>query len=107
MYQIDIQQISFIHERLRAVLRWLLPIIGAAVITSLFRLNDDGIHGTLPLCALDIRCRNAALGKTLAEMINDHWQYDHRRPDMMVAAWKDKVKGPHLHIQVHGNTRLR
>ena len=105
MYSIDLYQLEFIHPILRAVLRWIDSRFGFLfIITSLYRIGDPNIHGTLPLRAIDLRCRTQKLGVLIADMINAHWKYDPDRPEMVVAIFHDTGRGYHLHIQVHENT---
>jgi len=105
MYAIDLNQLEFFHPNLRAVLRWIETRFGFLfIITSLYRIGDPGVHGTLPLRAVDLRCRSQILGKGIAETINKHWKYDPDRPEMLVAIFHDTGRGYHLHIQVHPNT---
>jgi len=105
MYAVDLYQLEFIHPTLRAVLRWLDSRFGFLfILISLYRLGDPGVHGTLPLRAVDLRCRSNRLGPMIAELINAHWKYDPDRTDMTVAIFHDTGKGPHLHIEVHQNT---
>lgn len=105
MYVVDFYQMEFLHPTLRAVLRWIESRFGLLFIaTSLYRIDDDGVHGTLPLRAVDLRCRVPALGNVIAMMINDHWKYDPARPKMKVAMFHDAGSGWHLHIQVHDDT---
>lgn len=78
---------------------------GEGVYTSAFRPYDTGVHGTIPLRAIDRRCRNEKVGKLMAALINELWRYDDERPHLDVAVFHDTGLGPHLHLQVHRNTR--
>jgi len=105
MYAIDLYQLDFLHPTLRAVLRWIESRFGLLfIITSLYRIGDPGVHGTLPLRAIDLRCRTKKIAEIIAETINGHWKYDYERSEMVVALAHDTGKGFHLHIQVHSNT---
>ena len=103
--KIDLNQISFISPLLRKILIDVEIQLGFEfTITSLFRIGDDGVHGTLPLRACDLRCKDDITGKRIVDVINNTWQYDPERPDMKVAMFHDVGMGAHLHIQVHPDT---
>jgi len=105
MYLIDLQQMDFIHPHLRAVLRWIESRFGfLLIVTSIFRIGDPGVHGTLPVRGIDLRCRIPSLGELITDITNRHWKYDPDRPEMTVAKCHDTGRGLHLHIQVHPNT---
>lgn len=78
--------------------------LGFDTITSAYRPDDKGVHGTMPIRGLDFRCRDSIIGEKLEEYINERWIYDHERPDIKVALYHDVGKGKHLHVQVHPNT---
>jgi len=102
----DIGQLIFIDEKLRNLALWLEASTGQEyTITSLFRLGDKGPHGTLPLRAIDLRCRNEKIGLQIVEFINAHWRYDYLRPGMMCAILHGEASNMHIHLQVHKNTQ--
>lgn len=106
--EIDIKQLMYYHPKLRELLLWLEEATGLNfTITSQFRINDMGTHGTLPLRADDLRIRNERIGEAIAEVINKHWVYDPHRPEMRCAVLHGEGADLHLHIQVHLNTRSR
>lgn len=74
------------------------------IITSAFRPNDRGVHGTTPLRGLDVRCHNVELGQKAADYLNARWRYDAERPKKKVAIFHNVGQGMHLHLQVHPNT---
>lgn len=78
--------------------------LGFDTITSAYRPDDNGVHGTMPIRGLDFRCRDPIIGKKLEEYINERWIYDPDRSDKNVALFHDIGKGAHLHVQVHPNT---
>ena len=80
---------------------------GLDTITSAFRAGDSGVHGTSPLRAIDLRCREASLGNMIAAEINHRWIYDPSRPMKVCAICHDTGLGMHLHLQVHPQTRRR
>jgi hypothetical protein len=105
MYGIDIKQLEFLHRHQRAVLAWIETRFGMIlVVTSLFRMDDDGVHGSLPLRGTDLRCHSDKVGYEMEAEINAHWVYDPARPEMKVAVYHDTGRGKHLHIQTHPNT---
>jgi len=69
---IDIGQLEFIDLKLRKILRHLEIETGYEfTITSLYRIGDKGVHGTLPLRGADLRMRNQQIGEAIAKLIND------------------------------------
>ena len=106
--ELDIAQLEFIHQKQRDLLLWVEKSTGYKFkITSLYRMNDPGIHGTLPLRATDLRTRSYEIGKAVETMINEAWEYDPDRPEMVCAYLHGKGMTLHLHTQTHQNTRLR
>lgn len=105
MYVADIQQMEFIHPHLRALLAWLETRLGFILrITSLYRIGDDGVHGTLPLRGADLGCHVESIARIIVDLINAHWVYDPSRLQYAVAIAHDTGKGFHIHVQVHNNT---
>lgn len=105
---LDIKQLAYYHPILRELLLWLEEVTGLTfTITSQYRIGDEGVHGTLPLRADDLRIRHKAVGEAIATAINSEWCYDHIRPDMLCAVLHGEGTNLHLHIQVHPNTRIR
>ena len=76
-------------------------------VTSLYREGDAGVHGTMPVRGIDIRCRDQAVGEAIAAQINRSWRYDVRRPSIEVAMAHNAGSGWHLHLQVHERTQRR
>ena len=104
--RIDIQQLEFIDLKLRTILVMIEKELGFEfTITSLYRINDGGVHGTLPLRGADLRCKDDRLGYYIASWINDRWVYDSSRLDMECAIYHDAGSGGHLHLQVHPDTK--
>jgi len=105
--RIDYQELDFIDDMLKQVAQDVEQLMeGEAVITSLYRIGDSGVHGTLPLRAMDLRCRDALTGSEIESAINAIWIYDPSRPRINVCKFHDVGYGPHIHIQVHPKTRL-
>lgn len=107
MHFIDIRQLDFIHHTLRQLLGDIEAEFGVQVITSLYRMGDTGVHGTLPLRGADLRCRNNGLGLLIAKWVNERWQYDPARPELKTAIAHSKDTGFHIHLQVHPKTHSR
>ncbi len=106
--KVDIAQLEFIDKKLRNILVWAEKNTGFEyIITSLYRINDTGVHGTLPLRGTDLRCRNREIGREIEKLINEKWSYDFTRPEKECAFLHGTGANLHLHIQVHPNTRGR
>lgn len=104
--KIDIKQISFIDDKLREILVKMENDLNREfIITSMYR-EDSGIHGTIPLRAIDLRCRNNVMGELIKKYLNKNWKYDINRKFLNVCLYHDTGKGKHLHIQTHPNTRI-
>ena len=105
---IDIGQLEFIDLKLRKILRHLEIETGYEfTITSLYRIGDKGVHGTLPLRGADLRMRNQQIGEAIAKLINDTWQYNPNNPSMVCGFLHGTGSNLHLHVQVHPNTVSR
>lgn len=104
--RIDVQQISMLHHALREVLKQVERDTGMEfTITSMHRSGDSGVHGTMPLRAVDLRCRSKTVGTELERFINSNWCYDPARPGYQVCRAHGQGNNYHLHIQVHPNTK--
>jgi len=106
--KIDIGQLEFIDSLLRTIVMHVEDVYGVEfTITSLLRIKDSGTHGTLPLRAIDLRCRDEAFGDMVADYINSIWIYNPNKPNKMVCVAHGHGANYHLHFQVHHNTRTR
>lgn len=106
--RIDIGQLEFIDKKLREIVISMEKYFGFDfTITSLYRIGDQGVHGILPLRAIDFRCKSRLLGTNIANIVNMTWIYDDLRPEMKCAMVHNVGVGMHLHIQVHQNTKRR
>ena len=104
--KIDIKQLKFIDLKLRKIVAWLEVITGLEfTITSLYRMNETGVHGTLPLRGIDLRMRSKEIGKIITRVVNRKWMYDTDRPGKKCCVMHGEGSNLHLHIQVHPNTR--
>jgi hypothetical protein len=82
---------------------------GPQRITSIYRINDSGVHGTLPVRGTDFGINNDS--QDIRNYLNHRWIYDPIRPGLVVCKYGDNdLTGrhdDHVHIQVHRNTKLR
>ena len=74
------------------------------IVTSAYRPGDSGVHGTMPVRGLDLRCSDDYTGKKVEAAVNMRWGYDDERPAMNVCIYHDVGKGKHIHLQVSRNT---
>jgi hypothetical protein len=102
---IDIHQLEFIDQNLREILVEIEDLTGLTfTITSLYRIDDSGVHGTLPLRGADLRMRDWAIGQEIQDSINAMWMYDPDQPEKMCALLHGEGANLHLHVQTHYNT---
>ena len=106
MHYADIEQMEFIHPIMRLLLEDIDLRFGEQTITSLFRIDDDGVHGTLPLRGVDLRSREVAEGLKMAGWINLYWKYDPTRPKYKVAKAHGNGSNFHIHCQVSDLTEV-
>ena len=103
--EIDTGQLEFVDQMLRDILAFIEEETGFTfTITSLFRIGDSGVHGTLPLRGADVRCRDVIAGQMIEQMVNGIWKYDPKRVSKKCAYLHGEGSNLHLHIQVHPNT---
>ena len=95
------------HPRLVMIVAYITDMWDRTVITSAYRGGDKGVHGTDPCRAVDIRSWIFSNPTKVTARINQDWEYDPERPEMIVALYHDIGKGEHIHLQVHNNTRRR
>ncbi len=107
--KIDLMQLEFIDRLLRTITTETERELEVEfTITSLYRIDDDGVHGTLPVRGLDWRCHSESFGLFVVEYINKRWQYDPSRPHKVVCMFhRTSSGGYHLHIQVCAKTIAR
>lgn len=103
-HYVDIRQISFFHYLLTELLSDLYDYAGPQMMTGLWGTWGSGVHGTIPLRAVDIGSLDHETGVRLQDYLNSRWEYDPKRPGMNVALWHNAGRGWHLHIQSHPNT---
>ena len=76
-------------------------------ITSIYRGDDDGVHGTLPVRGIDLRCRSLEIGISIEALINKFWIYDPKRPGKKCCFLHGHDSNLHFHLQVHPNTEFK
>ena len=104
--RIDLSQLAFVDRKLSRLTDWLETRTRLEYkITSLYRPESDGVHGTLPVRGVDLSMPDEVLGIALVALINHWWHYDFARPEMKCAIYHNVGFGPHLHIQVHPATQ--
>ena len=91
-------------EQLINLALWVSHRLDKFCITSAYRLNDPGVHGTIPCRGLDIRSFLYKDPDDICRDINEHWIYDASRPSIKCALYHDVGKGPHIHLQVCAKT---
>jgi len=99
--------LSKYDDELVSLILWVSHRLDKFCITSGFRPGDSGVHGTSPCRAIDIRSNWYDDPEDICKDINSHWIYDPERLDKLCALYHDVGQGPHIHLQVHGNTYER
>jgi len=100
--RIDYEQLDHYHPLLKQLMRdledwlWFEPTM-----TSEYRPGMGGVHDTIPLRAIDVRCKDDSVGFAAEKYLNERWIYDPQRHDMDVCMYHDAGSGYHLHLQVH------
>ncbi len=103
--KLDIEQLEFIDKKLREIALAVESQFEVEfTITSLYRIGDSGVHGVLPLRAIDLRCHDRHLGMLVKDFVNNHWSYDPNREQMGCAVFGDQNHLDNVHLQVHPNT---
>ena len=106
--KLDLNQLEFIEPKLRGMALDVESHFDVEfTITSIYRIGDNGVHGTLPLRGLDLRCRNDDFGHLIQSYVNEKWVYDPDRPHKDCCMYHDTGLGKHIHLQVHPKTRKR
>lgn len=106
MWLIDIYNLEFIDKNLRLILAEVEAQFGPGILTSLYRIGDKGVHGTLPLRGIDERCKDSRIGEVKVDFVNSRWIY---HPDLTFncALCHDVGQGLHIHYQTHPFTKRR
>lgn len=106
MYFVEFSDIGFFHPKLVAMMSDLTQEFGHQTITSLYR-QDGGVHQSIPLRAVDLRCYNMRVGEEIERWMNVRWVYDPTRLGFDVCLYHDTGHGIHLHLQAHDYTKRR
>jgi len=102
------EQETLYHPIMMDLLEWLEDATGIEFTqTSTYREGDPGVHGTILLRGVDLRCHVGTIGVQLELLVNNNWQYDPERPQKSCAIYHDVGQGRHLHVQVHDDTTRR
>ena len=101
-------QVAF-HPHMVTLMLWVFIRLSKVVFTSTFRAKkvhekDSGIHGTIPCRAIDISSHIYDDPQSICKDINEHFQYDPKRPEYVCAQVHDVGLGEHIHLQVHDRT---
>ncbi len=110
---------GLVHPLLRSLIqdailyassRWQWDLFVTCILRT--REEDKELEGSGIHCegrAIDIRTKDIDRDavQDLTDYLNDTWAYDPKRPRLVVAISKPHGSGPHLHIQVHPNTKRR
>ena len=106
--KIDILQLEFIDKTLRELAVWIEAETGMEFTdTSIYRIGDNGVHGTLPVRGIDLRCRSKEIGLSIEALINRAWMYDPGRLGKKCCYLHGDGSNLHLHLQVHPKTEFR
>ena len=107
MLHIDLMQLEFIELLLRQMITETYEALRVeGTITSLYRIDDTGVHGTLKLRGIDTSCKDKEFGEFMEDYVNSRWQYDPKRFYKKCCTYHKTDSGEwHLHWQVHPNTR--
>lgn len=106
--RIDIQQLDFIDGHLKTIAMDIENHFSVEFeVKSLYRIDDPGVHGQLPVRGLDLGCKDQKFGDLVSDYVNSKWEYDHKRPEMKCCICHDAGQGLHLHLQTHPNTEQR
>ena len=93
------------HPTLIELILWFCVRFSQTTFTSSYRKDDSGVHGTIPCRGMDIRSKYFRDPQTVVDEINHHWEYDFNRPEKKCAVYHNAGFGPHIHLQVHNNTK--
>lgn len=96
--------------KLIEVMSWLFSNETSGVITEGYRKkrHNNDLHGIIPVRAIDIRSWCYKYPGNVVTSINNEWSYDDTRPNKKVALYHTAKGGaPHIHIQVHPNTKRK
>ena len=90
--------------RLAHLAQWVATRYSEVVITSGYRKDSKGVHGTVPCRGIDIRSWIYSNPQVIVDDVNFHFIYDTERPEKRCAIFHNSGQGKHLHLQTHFNT---
>lgn len=95
------------HPKLIDLINWVCIRYSEVVFTESWRpmKHPNDLHGVEPVRARDIRSWIYSDPDAVEEDINNHFTYDPERLWMRCAIYHNSGQGPHLHLQVHDDTR--
>ena len=107
--RVDLNQLMFIDKKVRAIAKDIQAYFRIEFeVTSIHRIGDKGVHGTLPCRGLDLGCKDPGVGKAVEDFVEANWVYDPGRPNKVCCRFHKTKRGNyHLHIQTHPNTVRR
>ena len=86
-------------DNVTKLIKWLEKSTGLEFTeTSRFRMNNDGVHGALPVRGIDLRCRSLEIGITIEAYINKFWTYDPKRTGKKCCYLHGKGSSLHFHL---------
>ena len=91
------------HPKLKEVFWWSLNYFWDVVVTSAYRENDSGVHGTIPYRGIDIRSYIYPDVEDRVKCANATWDYG--KKGKKVFLYHDAGSGNHIHIQVSMKTK--
>ena len=106
--KVDLSQLDFVGKKVKSIALDIERQFGVEFkVTSIYRENDRGVHGTLPCRGLDLSCPDRHFGKLIETYVNQKFEYDNDRPEKKCCMYHDVGSGWHIHLQSHPNTQVR
>jgi len=103
----DYKQQEFREQKLNDLIEWLEIETGFEFTeTSSYRIGDNGVHGTLPVRGVDLRCRSKEIVLAIQAFINRSRIYDPARSGKKCCLLHGSGANLHLHLQVHPSTEF-
>jgi hypothetical protein len=104
---VDLLKTAFVveyHDILCSLMAWTAVRVEEFCITSLYRPDDTGVHGTTPCRGVDISVKNISNPQKFVDEANRIWTYDPDRPEKKCFILHDVGFGLHIHMQVCDET---
>ena len=93
-----------VHENMLDLLLWVTNRYIVTITQGYEKRDYRSVHSTIPYRGVDIRSWDFKDPQSVADTINDNWQYDPGRPEKLCAVYHDTGRGVHIHLQVHDKT---